>query len=293
MPHGMLDPYFQKAPGRKLKAMRNWIYWKFIEGKIINEADGVLFTCEEELCLARISFNPYKPKKEINVGYGIEDPPKYSPDMRSSFAKSCPGVKDKQYILFLGRIHEKKGIDMLLRAYLKLINNYTRHMNSVENDNNVVLNKEEYPKIVIAGPGLDTAYGKRIKQTAFQDTSLYNNVFFPGMLSGNAKWGAFYGSQAFILPGHQENFGVAIVEALACKKPVLISNKVNIWREIKKMDCGIVADDTIDGIYESLYSWIILSGEEKQKKQQNARFAFEQKFNIQTASLQFINAIIS
>ena len=59
MPHGMLDPYFQKTPGRKLKALHNWLYWKLIEGRILNEADGILFTCEKELNLAKETFSPY------------------------------------------------------------------------------------------------------------------------------------------------------------------------------------------------------------------------------------------
>lgn len=51
----------------------------------------------------------------------------------------------------------------------------------------------------------------------------------------------------FILPSHQENFGIAVVEALGCGKPVLISNKVNIWREIDSDNAGWVADDTYEG----------------------------------------------
>src|SRR5882757_196658 len=62
MPHGMLDPYFQAVPGRKLKAIRNWCYWKWIENKMVNGADGVLFTCLEEQRLAALSFSPYAPK---------------------------------------------------------------------------------------------------------------------------------------------------------------------------------------------------------------------------------------
>src|SRR5690554_4640847 len=59
MPHGMLDPYFQKASSRKLKALRNWFYWKLIEKNLIQRADGVLFTCEQEMLLARETFRPY------------------------------------------------------------------------------------------------------------------------------------------------------------------------------------------------------------------------------------------
>src|SRR5688572_10353779 len=110
MPHGMLDPYFQRAPGRKLKAIRNWFYWKLIEGNVVNKADGIFFTCEEELLLAREPFRPYLPQRELNVKYGIENPPENSWEMREAFLRRCPQAYDKPYILFLSRIHEKKGV---------------------------------------------------------------------------------------------------------------------------------------------------------------------------------------
>ncbi len=85
MPHGMLDPYFQRAPGRKIKAIRNYIYWKLIENKLVNRADGLLFTCEEECRLAREPFRPYRPKGEYVVGLGAEQPPAYNDTMREAF----------------------------------------------------------------------------------------------------------------------------------------------------------------------------------------------------------------
>ena len=67
------------------------------------------------------------------------------------------------------------------------------------------------------------------------------------MLKGDLKWGAFYAAEAFVLPSHQENFGVAVVEALACELPVLISDKVNIWPDIAHDEAGIVNADTAEG----------------------------------------------
>ena len=75
MPHGMLDPYFQKAAGRKFKAVRNWLYWKLIENNLIKQADGLLFTSMLELELASQSFVPYHPKNETVVGLGVDNPP--------------------------------------------------------------------------------------------------------------------------------------------------------------------------------------------------------------------------
>ena len=265
MPHGMLDPYFQNIPGRRLKSIRNWLYWKLIEAKIINTADGILFTSEQERILARIPFSPYLPKQEVVVGLGVNEPPTFNAAMSKSFLKACPQVKDKPYFLFLSRIHEKKGVDLLVEAYLQL--------------REELLN-EELPFLVIAGPGMETEYGQNIEKLVSQNKGLEDSVFFPGMLTGDAKWGAFYGCEAFVLPSHQENFGIAVVEAMACKKAVLISDQVNIWREIELHDGGIIKKNDVNGCKSLLETWVSLSKIEKQKIEINARNCFESNFGI-------------
>ncbi len=278
MPHGMLDPYFQRDPGRKLKALRNIIYWKLIESKVINNADGLLFTCEEELQLARQTFRPYKPKREINVSYGIKKPPFFFPKMNKEFLKLCPDLKGCSYLLFLGRLHEKKGIDILIQAYSVQLNKSLRKGNSI-------------PKLVIAGPGMHTSYGNKIQHLINQNPDLKNYIILPGLLTGNAKWGAYYGCEAFILPSHQENFGIAVVEALACCKPVFISNKVNIWHEIKNAKAGIVMDDTIEGTLQSLELWENMSNEEKQAMGRSAGYTFEKNFTAASAAAKLFKVI--
>ena len=278
MPHGMLDPYFQKAAGRKLKAIRNWVYWKLVEGKVVNDADGILFTCEEELLLARTTFKPYSPKKELNIGYGIASPAAYSPEMKKAFLKKCPEIKNEPFLLFLSRIHEKKGVELLIKAFKLLVEKMTSKKHTI-------------PKLVIAGPGLETAYGQQLQKLVSSSTELSKLVYFPGMLTGNAKWGAFYGCEAFVLPSHQENFGIAVVEALACGKPVLISNQVNIWREMERGGGGIVADDSLSGIMDLLEAWLKKSKKERQEMNQKARLTFEKKFAIGPASSQLYHAI--
>jgi glycosyltransferase involved in cell wall biosynthesis len=265
MPHGMLDPYFQKAGGRKLKALRNIVYWKLIESKLINQADGVLFTCETEMELAKEPFKPYLPKKELNIGYGIQAPPQYEAEMSVAFASLCPELKDQPYLLFLSRIHEKKGVDLLVKAYLQLQNEGI-----------------DLPHLVIAGPGLETDYGKQMLELANQSKTIY----FPGMLSGHAKWGAFYGCEAFVLPSHQENFGIAVVEALACAKPVLISNQVNIWREIHHAQAGLVVDDSEAGTLQLLKNWLKLSIAEQKQMGANASAAYKQYYAVEKAAQQ-------
>jgi glycosyltransferase involved in cell wall biosynthesis len=276
MPHGMLDPYFQRAEERKLKALRNWIYWKIIESKVVNGSDGLLFTCEEERQLARQPFTPYKPKREINVGLGIQTPPPREEVMDTSFRRACPEIRDHKYILFLGRIHEKKGVDILIESFRMATH-------SAASSQSVML--------VIAGPGLDSSYGQFVKKKVANDEMLQKIVFFPGMLAGDAKWGAFYGCSAFILPSHQENFGISVVEALACEKPVLISNQVNIWREIQEGKGGIVEPNTLEGTKSLISKWMALSQEQQKQMGQNAKVVFEKKFAIDLVAKRFSEAI--
>jgi glycosyltransferase involved in cell wall biosynthesis len=271
MPHGMLDPWFQRAEGRKLKAIRNLIYWRFIEKNIVNDADGLLFTCQEELKLAKTTFRPYSPKRELNVGYGIAAPPVSSQGLIDGFRAFCQLGEDASYLLFISRIDKKKGVDLLLEAYL-----------SLKNENALL------PKLVIAGPGLETEYGVEMQKIAFTD----KDIVFPGMLTGDLKWGAFYGAEAFILPSHQENFGISVAEALACGKPVLISNQINIWREISSGEGGFVADDTVEGVKYLLRKWTSFTSLQKMQMSENATEVYNKHFAIGPAALQFKNALL-
>ncbi|RZJ58540.1 MAG: glycosyltransferase [Hymenobacter sp.] len=276
MPHGMLDPYFQRAPGRRLKAWRNLLYWQLVEKNVINEADSLLFTCETEQLLAQEPFAPYCPRQAQVVGLGVPEPPLYQPAMQAAFRAVCPTLPVGQpYLLFLSRLHEKKGVDLLLQAYARLAR---------------VPAVRPVPALVIAGPGLETPYGLHLRQLA-TDLPAEATVFFPGMLAGSAKWGAFFGCEAFVLPSHQENFGIAVVEALACGKPVLISDQVNIWREIATAGGGLVAPDTLAGTAQLLEQWHRLPPAEQARMGQQAKACFRTKFAVTAATEQLLAAI--
>lgn len=271
MPHGMLDPYFQRAAGRRLKAVRNWAYWKLVEGAVVNDATGVLFTCEEERRLAHEPFRPYRPKRELVVGLGVEEPPAFVPAMRAALAETLPTAHERPYLLFLSRIHEKKGADLLVQAYADGAAGPAA------------------PRLVVAGPGRESAYGQAVQALAAGAPA--GAVVFPGMVTGAGKWGAFYGAEAFVLPSHQENFGIAVVEALACGKPVLISNQINIWREIEAAGAGLVADDTPAGTRDLLARWAGLPAAEQQAMGRRARAAFEEYFAIGPATDRLLAAL--
>lgn len=274
MPHGMMDPYFQNAPERKFKAIRNIVFWKIIERRNLNSANGILFTCEEELLLARRTFKGYYPKKELNIGYGILPPPPINLNEISSFKKRHAILPDEEYLLFLSRLHHKKGLLNLLNAYSKGLKKGIK-----------------LPKLILAGPGIESEFGQQLYALVEKNSYLRQHVTFIGMIYGAEKWASFYGAKAFILPSHQENFGIAVVEALACKCPVIISDKVNIWREIEKGNGGIVSEDTEPAIFKALKKYTSLSNIEITKMKESAFNVYRDNFTMEKTSQQYINAI--
>jgi len=275
MPHGMLDPYFQS---RRRKAVRNWCYWKLIENKMVNGADAILFTCCEEQRLAGLPFRPYAPRRAAVVGLGVQQPPPFTENMQKAFLAKCHAAMNRNYLLFLGRIDKKKGVDLLVTAYKVIAADYARE-------------RKELPMLVIAGPGLDTSYGEKIQQMVEASPLLQSSVVFTGMIEGDAKWGAFYSADAFILPSHQENFGIALVEAMACSKPVLISNKVNIWQEVISAQGGLAANDTAAGILMLLTRWTGLHPEKQERMAVRAWQCYEQHFSVEIAARQLLQAL--
>ncbi len=283
--HGMLDPWFQRSPERRWKAMRNWCYWKLIERHVIGRASAMLFTCAEEMRLAQDTFRPYQPRRQVNVGYGVSQPPEFNERMVDAFAQACPGLNGRPHFIFLGRIDSKKGVDLLIRAYAAVYGD-----GKVTVPRSLAGYQTAVPALVIAGPGLETEYGRQMQQlaaklcpSALTSPSL-PAVFWPGMLKGDAKWGALYRASAFVLPSHQENFGIAVVEALACVTPVLISNQVNIWREIEADRAGLVADDTLAGTQQLFHRWENLSSEEKKAMTWAAKDSYFNRFGVAGAA---------
>jgi glycosyltransferase involved in cell wall biosynthesis len=274
MPHGMLDPYFQREAGRRIKAARNWLYWKLIEGKLINQSDGILFTSEEECAVAGQSFHPYKPKKKLNIGLGVKDSPPFCESMKIEFLRKYPHLSGKSYFLFFSRIHPKKGLDVLLKAYQQL---------KFANPN--------CPELVVAGPGLYSDYGDQILDLVSESTMLSDHVTFTGMLTGDLKWAALYGCEALVLPSHQENFGIAIAEALACGRPVIISNKVNIYREILSGGCGMVSEDTCEDTFRIWVKFMEMTKEESKRMSISARETFLRQFSMDRAVNEMIDKL--
>lgn len=266
--HGMLDPWFKKT--FPLKHLKKWLYWPWAEYRVLRDATATIFTCEEELKQARKSFWLYKCKEAI-VSYGTSAPPSDETRLKSLFFAAYPGLKDKRIFLYLSRIHVKKGCDLLIDAFAE------------------ACGTDPALHLVMAGPDQQN-WAAALKKRA-EELHIADRITWTGMLQGDQKWGAFYAAEVFCLPSHQENFGIVVAEALACGKPVIISNKVNIWREIESSSAGIVRDDTLSGTIDGLMSWIKLSEQQQMAMKKSARACFENNFQISKVAKNLISVI--
>ncbi|CAN5373525.1 glycosyltransferase [soil metagenome] len=260
--HGMLDPWFNKA--YPLKKLKKQLFWP-CQHPVLRDAAAVLFTCEEEKLLARQSFSPYNVKERV-VAYGTSTPTGDPEAQIAALVAKFPELSDSPFLLFLSRIHPKKGVDLLLEA-----------------------GKSTKAKLAIAGP-VDDAYKAELQAIA-KSAGVEDQVVWMGMLQGDLKYGAFRKAEAFILPSHQENFGIAVVEALACETPVLITKPVNIWREIEQDDAGLVAEDTVEGVRSLLESWNNVPADRREQMGKNAKKCFENRFTIEGSATSLLDAI--
>ena len=176
-------------------------------------------------------------------------------------------------MLFLSRIDKKKGIDLLLTAFAG--------------------HADTFPDLdlVIAGPDLAGL------QAGLKDLSsklgIAARVHWPGILSGAAKWGAFRAAEFFVLPSHQENFGVVVAEAMALSRPVLITNKVNIWREVELDGAGIVVDDNAEAIAAGLQEMCCLSPSQRDEIGRKGRLGFLNRYNLEDNATQLLSLLQS
>jgi len=253
--HGMLDPWFkQRYPA---KHMKKWLYWPWAEYRVLRDAAAVLFTCEQEKILARESFWLYRCNEGV-INVGTADRGAVDESGSGGLFNRFPELRGKQIALSMGRIHPKKGCDLAIEAFAK------------------VLGDKPNWHLVMAGP--DEMGWKSELSAKARELSISDRITWAGMLHGEEKWDALRSAEFLLLPSHQENFGLVVAEALACGLPALVSTKVNIWREICEDGAAIAANDDLDGTCELLRSWVSLGRDERSSMRERARQCFTERF---------------
>jgi glycosyltransferase involved in cell wall biosynthesis len=255
--HGMLDPWFNEQ--YPLKHLKKAFFWPWTEYRVLRDAAAVIFTCEEERDRSKHSFKPYRCREEI-ISFGIAPPPGDPDHLRSGFFATYPELKEKRLLLFLSRIQEKKGCDLLIEAF--------------------AANAARDPRLhlLMVGPDQD-GWAESLRENARQ-LGIADRISWPGMLTGDLKWGAYHAAEVFILPSHQENFGIVVVEALACATPVLLSRRVQIWREIIEAGAGYAEQDDVAGTASLIARWLDNSPAENQAFSARALACFQKLFQL-------------
>lgn len=269
--HGMLDPWFKRR--YPLKHLKKWLYWPWAVYPVLQQARAVFFTCEEERRLARESFWLYD-CREFVVHYGTAGAPD-DKDHREAFLGAHPTLRGKRLLLFLGRIAPKKGPDFFLKAAAKLIAEGKCDRSTL--------------RLVMAGP-VDEAYGATLKELA-RKLGIEDLVYWPGLLLGDQKWGAFQAAEAFVLPSHQENFGIAVAESLSAGTPVLLGTGVNTWRDIVSDGAGFAAEPSVAGCAQVLREWFALPNERRLAMRTAARECFLKRYTATNAANTFVAAL--
>jgi glycosyltransferase involved in cell wall biosynthesis len=270
--HGMLDPWFKHR--YPLKHLKKWLYWPWGLYPVLRDAEAVFFTCQRERELARESFWLYD-CNEVIVRYGTEGIPDPDRDYRADFFSAHPELAGKRMFLFFGRVHPKKGPDLMIRAVAKLKNDGYWDENSM--------------RMVMAGPA-DSAYADELRALVRKE-GIEKSTYWTGMLVGNQKWGVIQGSEAFVLPSHQENFGIAVAEALSASTPVLITHGVNISPEIGCDGAGLVDEDTVLGTYRLIRKWLLISQEERDQMCIQARQTFLNRFTAAVGAKDMLRSV--
>jgi glycosyltransferase involved in cell wall biosynthesis len=258
--HGILTPWFnQRYP---LKYLKKYLYWVAFQHRILENANAVLSFSDEERLLASQSFWPYNCNDAV-VKYGTAGPPSDN-CLSQMFYEHFPHLVDKKILLFLGRIHYNKGCDILIEAFARL----SKEISQVH--------------LVMAGP--DQLGWKDTLVKRANELGVAINITWTGLLVGDMKWAALSSSDVFVLPTHHDNHSVAMIEALACGLPVLITDKLFLWPDIVASGSGLVASDSVDGLFDIFIQWFTMDPEEQALMKQRAVKTYRDNFDAKVAA---------
>lgn len=214
-PHGSLDPFLYKQSRYNVFLKRAYEF--FFDLPNLNHATAIHYTADEEAKRAtflRLRARPVVVPNGIDwESYRILPP-------RGNFRRRIMINNHEPLILFLGRINFKKGFDLLVPAFSHVTKNYPN------------------ARLAFVGPDND-GYGSKVQQWC-SDQGIQEKVIFVDYLEPEKVKEAYVDADVFVLPSYTENFGLTVVEAMACGTPVIISNQVNIWREVQEAGAGIV-----------------------------------------------------
>ena len=230
-PHGALDPYLYTKSSRSVWLKR--LYERWFDLPNLHGAGAIHYTAEDERQRAAflgLRAPSFVVPNGINWGRYAQLP------TRGAF-RSALGLGDAPLVLFLGRLHPKKGLDLLVPAF------------------ETIRRRIVGAQLAIVGPENDR-FGQQVRAWV-ADRGLTEAVHFVGHLDGADVIQAYVDADVFVLPSYTENFGMTVVEAMACALPVVISDQVNIYAEVAQSGAGLVTRCEADEVAEAVIALLV------------------------------------
>ena len=249
-PHGMLEPWIMSRHywTRKLPAILLY------QRRAVRAADLIHATAEsEKQNILKLGWN-----NNVHVIGNCVDV--NSIGMKSDWRR-------KKRILFLSRVHVKKGINFLIEAMAVLKDEFNGYV------------------VKIAGPG-EESYVEVLKGLA-QRLRVDDKMEFVGPVFGDKKFDLYREADVFVLPTHSENFGIVVTEALACGTPV-ITTKGTPWEELESCQCGWWTEIGTDPTAEALKAFLCLSEDELEAMGRSGRRLVEERYSCQRIAKEFM-----
>lgn len=225
-PCGMLDEWSMRRSWLKKQLYMAWRMKKNLHGA------AAIHACTKWECdqIAKLSLN----KSLVVVPNGVELAEFKTLPQRGTFRARFPSLGDGPIIAFLGRIFPGKGLEMLIPALAKM--------------------KNRAAKLMVVGPdanGYEAEMRRRIAEL-----KLVDRVVFTGMARGRERIEALVDADLFSLPSEHENFGVAVLEAMAAEKAVIVSDQVGLCHDIVQASAGEAVPLNADQLAASLDRWL-------------------------------------
>lgn len=249
-PHGALEPWSLSQ-----NSLKKRFVWSLCEYKNLKSASLFHATSKQEAqSIRNLGFG----QPIAVIPNGVSNELLTSTGSRKKLETQFPKCKDKRWLLFLSRLHSKKGVDTLILVWKELA--------------------KYYPEwhLIIAGP--DRSGYKSTLEGLAADIGVSESLTFTDLLAGELKLSALYNSDVFVLPTHSENFGIAIAEALGCGTPV-ITTKNAPWNELITTRSGWWIDDSRSSLLEALTEAMNLSESELSAMGQRGRELIIQKYS--------------
>ncbi len=213
-PCGMLDDWSFSQ-----KKLKKFIYYSLYEKRTIKNASAVHCTSKAETEEAQ----KYLQNKNIFI---------LPLSVDTLFKKASFNNTSKKYILYLSRLHYKKQPDLLIKAFSKLVSDYPNH------------------QLILAGP-CETKYKYQLEKIIIS-LNLKKKITFAGMVIGEQKNELLLSASIYVLPSLQENFGIAVAEAMGAGLPVIIGEKVALAKDVINHNAGMVIKPTVDNIANAI-----------------------------------------